>query len=84
MRSILSSGERDVARRLAAGESVADIADARDQPVETVEKHVDRIREKTGRAAVTLAESPFVGEVLADLDEETRAALDELGLRADP
>ncbi len=83
MRSILSSGERDVARRLAAGESVADIADARDQPVETVEKHVDRIREKTERAAVTLAESPFAGEVLAALDEETRAALDELGLRAD-
>lgn len=79
MRSILSGGERDVARRLAAGESVDDIADARDQSVETVEKHVDRIREKTERAAVTLAESPFVEEVLADLDEETRAVIAELG-----
>lgn len=84
MRSILSSGERDVARRLAAGESVADIADARDQSVETIEKHVDRIREKTERAAVTLAESPFVEEVLADLDEETRATLDEVDWQGEP
>jgi FixJ family two-component response regulator len=83
MRSILSSGERDVARRLAAGDSVEDVAAARDQPVDTIEKHVGRIREKTERAAVTLAESPFTSEVLANLDEGTREALDALDGRPD-
>jgi len=65
MQSILSSGERDVANRLADGESVEEIAAAREQSVETVEKHVGRIREKTERAFATLAESPFTDEVAA-------------------
>jgi len=77
MRSILSTGERDVARRLRDGASVEEIADARDDPVEVVERHVDRISEKTERAAATLAESPFTEEVAADLDESARRRLRE-------
>ncbi|WP_254536296.1 LuxR C-terminal-related transcriptional regulator [Halomarina litorea] len=83
MRSILSSGEREVAWRLADGQSVEDIAAARDQSVETVEKHVDRIREKTERAVATLVESPFAEAVLADLDPEARETVAALARRAD-
>ena len=73
--SILSRGERDVARRLRAGESVAAIADARRSSTESVEKAIDRVREKTERALITLAESPFSVELLADLDPERKRTL---------
>lgn len=73
--SILSRGERDVADRLRAGESVDDIADARDTTAERVAKTIDRIREKTERAFVTLAESPFADEIARGLDPEIRDAL---------
>lgn len=77
MRSILSTGEREVARRLTDGDSLEEIAEARDDSVETVERHVDRIREKTERAFATLAESPFTEEFADDLDEPTRRRLRE-------
>lgn len=77
MRSILSTGEREVARRLTDGDSLAEIAEARDDSVETVERHVDRIREKTERAFATLDESPFTEEFADDLDEPTRRRLHE-------
>ncbi|PSP76298.1 hypothetical protein BRC86_01445 [Halobacteriales archaeon QS_3_64_16] len=73
--SILSRGERDVARRLRAGESVAEIADARESSTESVEKAIDRVREKTERSLTTLAESPFSAELLADLDPERKRTL---------
>lgn len=77
MRSILSTGEREVARRLADGDSLEEIAEARDDSVETVEKHVDRIREKTERAFATLAESPFTEEFADELDGATRRRIHE-------
>lgn len=70
--SILSHGERAVARHLREGRSVEEIADERDAPVETVEKAVDRIRTKTDRALATLAQSPFATEAARELDEATR------------
>ena len=73
--SILSRGERDVARRLRAGENVAEIADARESSAESVEKAIDRVREKTERALTTLAESPFSAELLADLDPKWKRTL---------
>lgn len=79
--SVLSHGEREVAARHADGESVEDIARARDEPVEAVEKALDRIRGKTDRALVTLLQSPFTAEVAADLDPESR---DRLRARLDP
>lgn len=75
MDSILSTGEREVAERLADGEDVEAIADERDVPVEQVELAVDRIREKTRRAYATLAASPFAAAVAADLDDGTRRAV---------
>jgi DNA-binding NarL/FixJ family response regulator len=76
--SILSRGERDVARRLRAGESVAEIADARETSTTSVEKAIDRVREKTERALSTLAESPFT----TDLDPERKRTL-QAALAAD-
>lgn len=73
--SILSRGERDVARRLRDGQSVTEIADARDTSAESVEKAIDRVREKTERALITLAESPFSAEFAADLDPKRRNAI---------
>jgi hypothetical protein len=73
--SILSRGERDVANRLGEGRTTAEIADARDTSDESVAKAIDRIREKTGRALTTLAESPFTADLAADLDPETRSEL---------
>lgn len=75
--SILSHGERDIAARLREGHSVEDVAAARDEPVETVEKAVDRIREKTDRALATLVASPFTDAAAADLDPATRERLRE-------
>jgi hypothetical protein len=73
--SILSRGERDVAARLRAGRSVAEIAEARDSSIERVEKTIDRVHEKTERAVSTLVESPFTVELGANLDSESRQAL---------
>lgn len=75
MDSILSTGEREVARGLREGHSVAEIAVERDTSEQAVEQAVNRIREKTGRAVATLQQSPFTEEVLANLDEAERAAL---------
>jgi len=74
-RSILSHGERDVARRLRDGQTTSEIADARDTPTDGIEKAIDRVREKTERALTTLAESPFTTDLVADLDPETRREL---------
>ena len=73
--SILSHEERAVAAALDAGTDPVTIADERDSSIEAVEAAVDRIREKTERAFATLAESPFTGDLAADLDPERRAAL---------
>ncbi|MFC6961581.1 helix-turn-helix transcriptional regulator [Halocatena marina] len=70
--SILSHGERVVAELLADGLSTEEIAATRDVSHEEVEKSIDRIYEKTERALVTLAESPFTTEVGVK-NEETRA-----------
>jgi DNA-binding NarL/FixJ family response regulator len=66
--SILSHGEREVAAMLEDGHSAEEIATARDEPVESVEKAIDRIHEKTDRALATLLASPFAGTAAADLD----------------
>lgn len=75
MDSILSSGERDVAERLGAGQSVAEIATARDTSSSAVEQAIDRIREKTNRAIGTLLESPVADEAVAALEPEQRSEL---------
>lgn len=80
MDSILSTGERRVAELLADGKTAEEIAEERGEPVEAVEKAVDRVRGKTDRAFATLLESPFTAEAAATLDEadrdRLRAALD--------
>lgn len=73
--SVLSHGEREVASLVAAGHSVEEVAEARGEPVEAVEKAVDRIHQKTERALATLLQSPFTADAAADLDPETRAGL---------
>lgn len=75
--SILSHGERAVARALREGRSVEEIAAERDESPETVEKSVERIRAKTDRALATLVQSPFAAETARDLPEESRARLRE-------
>jgi transposase len=76
--SIFSHGERAIASMIADGMSLEEIAEERGASTETIEKSIDRIREKTSRAFTTLAESPFTDEVEADLDEETREELLEV------
>lgn len=76
--SVLSHGERDVAASLREGRSVEEIAERRDVSTDAVEKAIDRIREKTDRAAATLVQSPFAAEAVADLDPDDRAALRRL------
>lgn len=77
MDSILSTGERRVADLLADGRSIEEIAETRDQSVDATEQAVERVREKTDRALVTLLESPFTAEAAADLSETDRARLRE-------
>lgn len=80
MNSILSTGEREVARLLREGHDVEAIAEERGVDVDQVEKARDRIREKTDRALATLAQSPFAAEAAASLDDETRERIfSELG-----
>jgi transposase len=73
--SIFSHGERAIASMIADGMTLEEIAEERDVSTETIEKSIDRIREKTTRAYTTLSESPFTDEVGADLDEKTREEL---------
>ncbi len=73
--SILSHGEREVAAMLDDGHSVEDIATARDESVESIEKAIDRIHEKTDRALATLLSSPFTDRAAADLDPTARDRL---------
>lgn len=75
MRSILSTGERRVAALLAEGHDIETIAEKRNRSVESTEKAVARVREKTARAYATLLESPVADEVAADLAPEERARL---------
>ncbi|MFB6191724.1 MAG: hypothetical protein ABEI11_00200 [Haloarculaceae archaeon] len=63
--SVLSTGERRVAELLREGRSVEEIAEARGEPEDVVERAVDRIREKTDRAVATLLESPHLEEAAA-------------------
>ena len=73
--SILSHEERAVADALAAGTDPVTIADERDSSIAEIEASVERIREKTERAFATLAESPFTGDLAADLDPDRRDTL---------
>lgn len=75
MDTILSHEERTVARALAEGRSVEAVAEDRGVGPADVERTVERIREKTGRALATLAASPFAGEVARDADPETVRAV---------
>jgi DNA-binding CsgD family transcriptional regulator len=75
--SILSHGERRIARLRRAGHSVDEIARERDDSPASVEKALDRIETKTRRALVTLLQSPTTEAALADLDPEDRATLRE-------
>jgi transposase len=76
--SIFSHGERAIASMIADGMSLEEIAEERGASTETIEKSIDRIREKTTRAVTTLAESPFTAEVGDELNEETREELIEI------
>lgn len=75
--SILSHGERDIAGYLRTDPDIdaEEIADRRDVPVESVEKSISRIQEKTRRAFATLAQSPFVEDVAKDLPADERDTL---------
>lgn len=73
--SILSRGEREIAALLRDGHSPEEIADRRDQPTETVEKAIDRIRTKTDRALATLRQSPYTEDAAAALDDDARRRL---------
>lgn len=75
MEPILSTGERDVAERLARGESVDAIAAARGTSEAQVEQSIERIRDKTDRAIATLLASPVAEEAVSDLSSDQRAAL---------
>jgi hypothetical protein len=74
-RSILSHGEREIARMRRDGMSVEAIADARDDSPEAVEKALDRIRTKTDRALLTLLQSPVTEPAVDDLDPDTRETI---------
>ncbi len=72
--SILSHGEQDVAGYLREhpDATAADIAEARGVDETAVDQAIERIREKTHRAVVTLAESPFAAETLQGADPAIR------------
>lgn len=73
--SIFSHEERAVATALADGIDPMTIAQSHDSSVEQVEAAVERIREKTERAFVTLEQSPFTADLADDLDSDRRAEL---------
>lgn len=66
-----------MAGHLRRGEDIRGIADARGSSEEAVELAIDRIREKTRRAIVTLAQSPFLAECARELDRDTRQEIIE-------
>lgn len=75
--SILSHGEQDVAGYLREhpDASTADIAAARGVDEPAVDQAIERIRLKTHRAVVTLAQSPFADEALEAADPVVRDRL---------
>lgn len=73
--SIFSHEERAVATALADGVDPVTIAKSRDTTVEQVEAAVERIREKTERAFITLEQSPFTADLARNLDPDRRAEL---------
>lgn len=73
--SIFSHEERVVASALADGTEPVTIAETRNTSIAQVEASIERIREKTDRAFVTLAESPFTADLAYELDPERRAEL---------
>lgn len=77
MDSILSTEERKVAAALRKGATIGEIATEQNKPVESIERAVKRIREKTGRALATLAESPFTAEIAAGRPGAERERLAE-------
>jgi len=75
--SILSRGERRIARLYRAGHSIDEIAQERDASPASVEKALARIETKTHRALATLLQSPATDAAVAELDPEDRATLRE-------
>lgn len=75
MDSILSTEERKVAAAIRQGATIKEIATEQNKPAEAIERAVERIREKTGRALATLVESPFTAEVAAGRPEAERERL---------
>lgn len=73
--SIFSHEERAVASALREGTDPVTIAETRDIPIAQVEASVERIKEKTERAFVTLTESPFTTDLAHDLGSDRRAEL---------
>lgn len=76
--SILSHGEREIATLLREGRSVEEIATAREEPTDVVEKAIDRIEAKTDRAIATLLESPFGEDAVSRLAQDEQATLESL------
>lgn len=76
--SILSHGEREIATLLREGQSVEEIAAARDEPTAAIEKATDRIEAKTDRAVATLLESPFSEDAVSRLTDDEQAILESL------
>lgn len=81
--SILSHGEQDVAGHLRQGTSAGEIADVRETSEAAIEQAIERIRDKTSRALVTLVQSPYVEDCARELDAESRHELIETLRRAD-
>jgi len=70
--SVFSTGERRIAELLREGHSIEAIAERRDEPVEAIERGIDRIRQKTDRAIATLIQSPYLEAAAADRAPEER------------
>lgn len=75
--SILSHEEATIARMVREGATIEEIADERNQSVESVEASLDRIEDKTRRALATLEASPFLDEAVAGLSPPRRNQLRE-------
>ena len=73
--SVLSTGERRIAELLREGRSIEEIAEIRGEPVDVIERGVDRIREKTDRAVATLLESPYLEEAASGRTAGERARI---------
>lgn len=75
--SILSHEEAAIARLVHDGATIEEIADEREQSVESVAASLDRIEQKTERALMTLEESPFLDEAVANLQPDRREQVRE-------